>query len=132
MRTLILLGILLSFGPRLLAEKYECRVVSGVYKSPGEPALINAFDFDKSLKEKTFFVDRKSGRITGSAIFDNSDAEIQVLSDVNDIIDVFVLSSRSKKSDVTILSIRKFEGKITFTYYVEFFGLLLSGECKKV
>jgi len=130
----IVLGILISFAftGQCIAEVYECTVLDGGYQYPGQSKLVDAIERDPTLKNRTFHVDRTTGKISGTVLFSNEGDTIRVIRDVNENINVYVIASTSEKMDITILSIREFEGKLTFRCYIEFFGLFLTGECKKL
>ena len=133
MKAIASLGLLLAIYAPLSAARYECRVKSGAYVLPGSSAITDAFKQDKALSSAVFFVDTETGKVTGTSLFDSGTDQVRVIrnpaeNDANS----YVVSFTSDKADTRILSIKEFEGKITFTFYSEFFRLFLVGECQKV
>ncbi len=108
---------------------YLCVVMDAVVKNPGSPLLTDAKEQDPKLKSMAFFVDRPSGRITGSTLFDNAATEVRIVRDVNGTTDDFVVTSKTRDG-LRVLRIMGHDGKHTFTFFIEPLGLLLSGECK--
>jgi hypothetical protein len=115
------------------AEHYECVVKGGVYKVPSHATLSDAFVRDKSLVDAKFVVDRESGRIIGTPLFSNANDTVKVLRNVReDGYQELTVLSLSKEGEATVLNLVEFEGKWTFTFYVQSFSILLSGEARSI
>lgn len=89
--------------------------------------LNDAVTRDQSVLGKVFYVDRKTGRVSGDGLFGNIDEDVKVLRNVSE--NVFEVLSTNKRSDVKLLSIEEFKTKTTFKYYFSWLGLLLTGDC---
>ena len=132
MKNLAILIFAAITASTVFADIYECTVTDGSYASPGSTKLVGALARDGSVEGKKFRVDRKSGNITGYSLFENEGEKIEVIRDIDETINVYVLSSTNRKGDVDILSIKEFDGSLTFRYYNQYMGLYLIGTCKKL
>lgn len=131
MKVLVQLVALLCVTSALASESYRCVVMNAVVKNPGSSFLADATEQDPNLKSMFFFVDRPSGKITGSALFDNAADEVEIVRDVRGTVDDFVVTSK-KKGELRVLRIAVHDGKRTFIFFAEPLGILLSGECNVV
>lgn len=109
---------------------FSCRVSKGVYKPVGMAYLEDASKRDPSIIGKVFYVSRATGEVTGNILLSNAGEKLKVLRDINDVVNTFEVMSTNEHSDVKLLSIDKYENKVTFKYYFDWLGLFLTGECE--
>ena len=118
-----LLTILIFYAATACANTvYKCTVKSGVFKPLGVTTLGEALDRDPNLEGSVFMVEYPSGKVIGPAIFTNKNEKIEVLENRSGL---FKVISKNEKNDISILRIKEFEGMYTFSFYFEFFELLL-------
>ena len=132
MKNLAFLLLAVITASTVFGDIYECTVTNGGYASPGSTKLVDAIERDGSIEGKKFQVDRNTGKITGNSLFENEGEKIEVIRDIDESINVYVLASTNRKGDIDILSIKEIDGSLTFRYYNEYMGLYLIGTCKKL
>ena len=127
----ILTTIILSFMLSLpaFAGGFECIVVSGAYKSPGESGIFDAKERDPTVSGSTFTVARETGKVSGSSLFSNQGDQITIVRDTDDLINTFEVMSKNSHNDIKLLKIDSFEGRFTFKYYFGWLGLFITGDC---
>ena len=132
MRTIVcfLCAYLLAFSAA--ADTLQCEVSDGAYKSPGSTSLVDALMRDPTLSGNVFHVNRETGEIVGSSLLRNEGKKITILRNIDEIINVVEIMSVNDHFDLTFLAVKEFEGKLTFSYYIGFFGLMLIGECRNL
>lgn len=122
--------VALISGCALAAERgaLECRVTDGAYQSPGSTKLDSAAKRDSKVIGSTFTVERSTGRVIGSALFQTDGRKVEKAQDTED---VYELLWRNEHRDVFALKVAKFNGAWSFSYFSGWQALLLVGSCRE-